>query len=730
MAKNTKNPGAIDKERPAWLQNIIDGLKVIFLTPVALIARIAQRIALGKEGAQRADEEAKADEVTRRERAGHEKNAKRMGEEIQNIVEKDKDSIFKNVDIYVPDQSVNGLHYAINVELKNGTRYRDAQDFSLYIDGDNNIVCNDMVPDEVVKHLQELLQRTQLKVRNVQPDTPNQDGQDEQSNDKNNEGKDAPKNEELNNDGTDEPAPDNEPAKEDVVIEGEVDGQAFTLKRPMDGSLAELNYNGQTYTVNYNNAMHAITIEPQSEDALTKDLSDNAKTAFAKAAASIYQDEITAFHDECVVDENSGYPRNGGTCELMAAAGVTHKLPQDALFVIPDALHNDLVVMQVTPNSKQNGYSISTGIIPSTGENEFGDLQYVVNKKGEVDSKNIRYVTNEAEQAKSNPVVSIKLAKSYLDAVATVHPDYNILVGNTIYQNLDAKNPQAMATYKPHEGFVTAHIPKSATRPSNEQMADIAAIYDSVNGLADPAKIAQALQDNKLCVIADGIVFEYDAEQAFVIGYLAGTDKEFSEPTHGGEDTLENGVKSIFAQAQAAREQEVIVEDTTPDVSEKYEDFTNQVAVQAHQLVNTATEYPAYADPMVASDWKQKIGEHIPDTPEHRGVNNRFVDYCLTQPKGTEMLKAALQTTTMLHTCSKAELESYMESQSFETRVAVASFLVAENHMDKVVEMRRENERALEEAHDERDSDVNVDEHDEENALEALNNDETDRGDD
>lgn len=682
--KNTKNPGAIDKEKPAWLQNIIDGLKVIFLTPVALIARIAQRIALGKEGAQRADEEAKADEVTRKERAGHEKNAKRMGKEIQNIIEKDKDSIFKNVDIYVPDQSVNGLHYAINVELKNGTRYYDAQDFSLYIDGDNNIVCNDMVPDEVVKQLQELLQRTQLKVRNVQPDAPNQDGQDGQSNDKNNKGKDTPNNEEHNNDGTDNPAPNNEPTKEDVVIEGEVDGQTFTLKRPMDDSLAELSYNGQTYTVNYNDAMHAITIEPQSEGALTKDLSDNAKTAFAKAAASIYPDEIRAFHDECVVDENSGYPRNGGTCELMAAAGITHKLPQDALFVIPDALHNDLVVMQVTPNSKQDGYSISTGIIPSKGENEFGDLQYVVTKKGEVDSKNIRYVTNEAEQAKSKPGVSIKLAKSYLDAVATVHPDYNILVGNTIYQNLNAKNNQAMVTYKPHEGFVTAYIPKSATRPSHEQMADIAAIYDSVNGLADPAKIAKALQDNKLCVIADGVVFEYDAEQAFVTGYLAGTNKEFSEPTHGGEDTLENGVKSIFAQAQAAREQEVIAK---------------HIDAQARQLANPATEYPAYADPMVASDWKQKIGEHLPDTPEHRGVTNRFVDYCLNQPKGTEMLKAALQTTTMLHTGSEAEFESYMESQSFETRVAVASFLAAENHMDTVVKERLEKELALEEAH-------------------------------
>lgn len=175
MAK-TKNQEVGEKRRsPEWVQSVKDFLKMVFVSPFALIARIAQRIALGKEGAQKADEMAEAAYKASNERRAAEKIADRMNREVSQILEQKNKSPeysqdplnIKSCQIYIPDNGRNDLQYAIDIHCQNQTEYNHSRDFALYVDKDGELVCNKGVPVEIIKQVEELLDQIKLTQRSA-----------------------------------------------------------------------------------------------------------------------------------------------------------------------------------------------------------------------------------------------------------------------------------------------------------------------------------------------------------------------------------------------------------------------------------------------------------------------------------------------------------------------------------------------------------------------------------
>lgn len=173
MAK-TKNQEVGEKRRsPEWVQSVKDFLKMVFVSPFALIARIAQRIALGKEGAQKADEMAEAAYKASNERRAAEKIADHMNREVSQILEeKNKNPEYcqdplniKSCQIYIPDNGRNDLIFAIDIHCQNQTEYNHSRDFALYIDKDGELVCNKGVPIEIIKQVEVLLDQIKLAQR-------------------------------------------------------------------------------------------------------------------------------------------------------------------------------------------------------------------------------------------------------------------------------------------------------------------------------------------------------------------------------------------------------------------------------------------------------------------------------------------------------------------------------------------------------------------------------------
>ena len=309
-------------------------------------------------------------------------------------------------------------------------------------------------------------------------------------------------------------------------------------------------------------------------------------------------------------------------------------------------------------------------------DGEFGSIQYASEK---LVSKLIKPVTNPEQMQDNIDGAARKLAKSYLDAMNTAHPEeYNILAGNVVYQNLDAKNAQAMATYTPHEGFVTAYVPKSAPHPSHEQMTEIAKMYDSVEGLPDAAKMAKALQAKNICVIADGVVFQYDATDAVVTGYLAGTDKEYSVPTVGDGNSLETGIKLIFDALQPEREPEVIVNDNTSN-----DQKTRIINEVAEILTDTSITLTAPKDPSDNMRWKEQFMDVLPRA-ELWSASSRMVDLCIALPNGDEILNASLEGAKIMYgqypdsADKKDAMNTLLESLPENAQPYVAAFLATE----------------------------------------------------
>lgn len=156
---NQQNVFAPEKKTPTWLENIGNFFKMLFITPIALIHRILQRIALGKEGAAKADQEAEWGAKKQSEKAAMEGRAKERTEKIQQIIRDSDSKEFGNLaitaaEIYVSKNGQENAPLTFAIRCANGTVY------SVSMDEADQLYADKTVPPEITQQMRKLLNDT------------------------------------------------------------------------------------------------------------------------------------------------------------------------------------------------------------------------------------------------------------------------------------------------------------------------------------------------------------------------------------------------------------------------------------------------------------------------------------------------------------------------------------------------------------------------------------------
>lgn len=155
------------KKAPEWWTNIKNFLTTIFWTPIAILHRIGTRLGLGPDGAKRADQLAELEAKKHATQRDAKKQAAAKNEEINELIQFDARSpehtespfAFKSCNVSVSDSNNENYIYTVTVTCQNDTR------FSVFIDSNDRIICNSLVPDEVASRINEYWQKTIHKER-------------------------------------------------------------------------------------------------------------------------------------------------------------------------------------------------------------------------------------------------------------------------------------------------------------------------------------------------------------------------------------------------------------------------------------------------------------------------------------------------------------------------------------------------------------------------------------
>lgn len=376
MAKTKNQPVGEKRRAPEWVQNIKDFFKMVFVSPFALLARIAQRIALGKEGAQKADEMAEAAYKASNERRAAEKVANHMSKEIDKILkQKNQNQEYcenplniKACKIYIPDNGRNDLQFAIDVHCQNQTEYNHSRDFALYVDKDGELVCNKGVPTEIVKQVEALLDQIKLTQRNTEVDTEFPQEAEQQ-----------PISTPVNITETETIPAENQPESpldslictterltEDgyTQIDASRGDSAVTVQfKPNDTTVKILHTNaGETHTMTAEYGHHAICIAGNEPDALT---------AIPAADYGLLSTALhKAFEEIIEMDHSKNCPINGAICENVAQelSAISKNMTPNSnacgthrIYIIPDTIAEKDVVMKV--ESTPHNFFVHTGYL-------------------------------------------------------------------------------------------------------------------------------------------------------------------------------------------------------------------------------------------------------------------------------------------------------------------------------------------------------------------------------
>lgn len=576
MAK-TKSQSVGEKRRsPEWVQNIKDFFKMVFVSPFALLARIAQRIALGKEGAQKADEMAEAAYKASNERRAAEKVANHMSREIDNILKQKNQSQeycenplnIKSCKIYIPDNGRNDLQFAIDVHCQNQTEYNHSRDFALYVDKDGELVCNKGVPTEIVKQVEALLDQIKLTQRDtsVEVDEPQEPEQPIVT------PSEGPEMEPPTGTHTESPI-DNiiqttERPTEDgyMQVDASRGDSAVTVQfKPNDTTVKILYTNGdETHTMTAEYANHAICIagnDPEALSAVTSPDYGLLSTALHKALEEI----IT-------MDHSKNCPINGAICEsvaqeLSAASKNTepnsHACGTHRIYIIPDTLAAKDVVMKV--ESTPHNFFVHTGYLNE--QQTF--VQREVNEGVKVSAKTqLRDVTRE-------------LAANYMYAAEYQGTPFlqGAISSNrrvTLYLGHEHEDKYYAAAIEDQHG---ALIVRSAAPVDYDSLSQCS--YIETAGLNDPQrrdealnKVADALTKSNpqyIYGIIGNVIVERNDSQ--LVGHLSGYPKDTFAVSFNDKSDIREALESVTqrleAQMQAyANEAPDIIDQNEADISE------------------------------------------------------------------------------------------------------------------------------------------------------------------
>lgn len=415
MAK-IKNQEVGEKRRsPEWMQSVKDFLKMVFVSPFALIARIAQRIALGKEGAQKADEMAEAAYKASNERRAAEKIANHMNREVSQILkEKNKSPEYcqdplniKSCQIYIPDNGRNDLQFAIDIHCQNKTAYNHSRDFALYVDKDGELVCNKGVPTEIIKQVNALLDQIKLTQRSVNVDI-QQEGEPPHETESPTKTTD-----------TEQPIPlipqiTNEISKDDTrKVKGAYGDSAVEITVSSNETSALIKYTKgeREYEIIADCVHNGIRLSGTEYDTL-KSIPQSDYVLFCDAITAAFphieymnsnSNNPKAAILESIVQELSNTAQSG----MPSASGSMHRI-----YIIPDTFTHRNVV--ITADNTANNFYINMGYLdPKNGFTMCTPVGY---------SQNIQPIKTEGENNPSAKIASIidkntrKLAGDYLYA--------------------------------------------------------------------------------------------------------------------------------------------------------------------------------------------------------------------------------------------------------------------------------------------------------------------------
>lgn len=469
-AENQTQAYHAPEHKKGFWEGVFNFAKMIFVTPFALIARIAQRLALGKEGAQKADEEAQKEYEKHEERKADKKIAVSMEQDAKSIVhELNQDPAYsanplsiKDIEIYVPDTGRQDLRFAINVTLQNNTTYntKSAKDYSMYINGNGQLVANKIVPPQVIKQVQDLLEKIQLDVREGQtPDEPETVAEQETHTP---ERPDAA--EEHHNDGTPPESTETTPKTsapffqvthlpdEHTIINGTYEGHSITITPSAQNSLqATLTYNNDTYTCTYNSDAKAIEI---TGDDLSKLGSAEARILIAQATHRVFDDVIQA---DWSAKDTGHFETNGGfTCttvgnQIHNALNDAGAPKKNALYVVPDLAAGDIVIdvqyAAATKNGQPTGQFNAYAHLYAVREQDgvVSITQSANDEKGKNPS-NLKFAANNSSVAISGLEISRRLAFSYAQTANL--PEMQVLFsGNILYVAHESSKGPSIALF-------------------------------------------------------------------------------------------------------------------------------------------------------------------------------------------------------------------------------------------------------------------------------------------
>lgn len=470
-----------EHKRGFW-EGVLNFAKMFFVTPFALIARIAQRLALGKEGAQKADEAAEKEHDKYQEMKADKKIAHSMEEDANSILAGlNKDPAYrknplniKDIEIYVPDTGRQDLRFAINVTLQNDTTYntQSAKDYSMYINGNGQLVANKMVPPEVIKQVQSILENIRLDVRDGQPpkgedpteDTPKGTPSDTKNEDQNQKDQDqsdvAPP-----ADNTQKPkieTPLLQTTQQDgvgVIIDGTYKGQSITMTASYNNPLqATLVYNNESYTCTYDGQAKAISITGAD---ISKLRSEEVRILIAQASHRAFDDIIKA---DWTHGESGNCLTNGGfVCTTLAnQIHDTLQTPgsekSNALYIVPDLAAGDMVIdvqyaaacKNGQPTGRFNAYP-HLYVVKTEQDGSVSMRQADNDEKGKSPS-NLKFSANNSTVALSTIEMARRLASAYAETARL--PEMQVLnAGHVLFVAHESSKGPSIAVFSGYCGY-------------------------------------------------------------------------------------------------------------------------------------------------------------------------------------------------------------------------------------------------------------------------------------